>query len=125
MKCPGLRVLLIDDDRVQLKMVSDLLRRIGHTCVAVADGRAGLRCLVGHPEIDVVLCDVIMPDMDGYQVLRCIRETHGSGVPVALMSATESQQSMQVETKFAANQYISKPVGLNDLRMLHALVKNE
>ncbi|HEX4474627.1 MAG TPA: PAS domain S-box protein [Polyangiaceae bacterium] len=93
-------ILVVDDDTVTREAIVDLLVGASLKAVAVPDGPAALEWLEGELP-SLVLLDVTMPKMDGYEVLRRIRETpHLSSVPVVVMTALDSDG--QVERAFAA-----------------------
>jgi len=93
-------ILVVDDDTVTREAIVDLLVGASLKAVAVPDGPSALEWLEGELP-SLVLLDVTMPKMDGYEVLRRIRETpHLSSVPVVVMTALDSDG--QVERAFAA-----------------------
>ncbi len=81
----GLRVLVADDDAGILLTLRELLEADGCTVFTASDGAEALRLLGEHP-VDVLLTDVVMPNMDGYELFRRVRERH-PGVAVLLMTA--------------------------------------
>uniref|UniRef100_A0A453GKA9 Response regulatory domain-containing protein n=1 Tax=Aegilops tauschii subsp. strangulata TaxID=200361 RepID=A0A453GKA9_AEGTS len=70
----GLRILVVDDDRVCLKVLEALLRRCNYQPTPVRDAKTALRMLMaGKQQFDLVITDVRMPDMDGFKLLELIR----------------------------------------------------
>ena len=89
------RILLIDDNAANLELMSYLLTAFGHVALEVADGRAGLRFAL-ETAYDLVITDVLMPHLDGYEVVRRLRAdparrtTKVLAVTALAMSATAS-----------------------------------
>ena len=82
------RILVIDDDNMTLQFVGTLLRSAGYEVQAAADGPAGLACALGAPPA-IVLLDVVMPTMDGYEVCRRLRnDPKTQNVPVIMLTAS-------------------------------------
>ena len=81
----GRRILVVDDDPGVRESCAEILRNEGVEVVQAGDGREALRCLEAEP-FDLVLSDVVMPDMDGYELYVTTRERF-PGTPVALMTA--------------------------------------
>ena len=106
------RVLVIDDDRSLVELLSDYLGRLGHEIHGANDGRSGLEALVA-VEPDLVLLDVTMPGLDGWQVLARIRAQ--STVPVVMLTARGDE--MEVLRGFAggADDYVTKPFSFAQL----------
>ena len=75
-------ILLADDEARIRRLVTDFLKRDGHTIVEAADGAEALRLLESHPEIELAILDVMMPGADGFTVLQGIR----TGAPAACRS---------------------------------------
>jgi PAS domain S-box-containing protein len=80
----GVRVLVVDDDLGICQSVKEILEAAGCEVVTAHDGAAGLRCVESTP-LDVVLSDVVMPEMDGYELYTTIRKTHPN-LPVLMMT---------------------------------------
>jgi two-component system chemotaxis response regulator CheY len=80
-------VLIVDDETVILEMLRDLLEDAGYRVVTARDGRDGLAAMAAAP-VDVVLCDVMMPVMDGVAFCRAVQADAAlASTPVLLMSA--------------------------------------
>jgi two-component system, cell cycle response regulator len=105
---PG-SVLVVDDDAVNRLLLSRALERDGHRVRAVADGLEALQALHDGP-FDCVLLDVLMPEMDGYQVLEHIRsDPRLRRTPVIMVSALEDIQSVVRCIELGAEDYLPKP----------------
>src|ERR687888_1276132 len=106
------RVLVIDDDADIRGLVAELLGRAGMTVEQAADGRAGLRALHQAPP-DVVVLDVSMPDLDGWQTLERIRDL--SDVPVLMLTARGAELERVRGLQAGADDYVVKPFGRQEL----------
>ena len=106
------RVLLIDDEADLRKVMGEILAGAGHETVLAANGAEGLDALRRDPP-DVVVCDVNMPGLDGYGVLKAIRaDPHLASLPfLFLTSETEVRAGM----RSGADDYLMKPVSADDL----------
>ena len=106
------RVLVIDDEEDIRLLVCELLRRAGYQVLDAADGRAGLRIL--HEAVpDLVVLDVSMPLLDGWQTLERIRDL--SDVPVIMLTARDGELEKVRGLKAGADDYVTKPFGRQEL----------
>ena len=102
-------VLVADDDMVNRLLLARGLERDGHRVRAVADGLEALEAL-RDGLFDCVLLDVLMPGMDGYQVLECIRsQPKFRHIPVIMISALEDVESVVRCIEMGADDYLPKP----------------
>jgi DNA-binding response OmpR family regulator len=106
------RVLVIDDDADIRGLVAELLGRAGLSVEQAEDGRAGLRALHETPP-DLVVLDVSMPDLDGWQTLERIRDV--SDVPVLMLTARGAELERVRGLKAGADDYVVKPFGSQEL----------
>src|SRR5438552_1780797 len=108
----GARVLVIDDDADIRALVGELLRRAGLTVEEAGDGRSGLRAFHQSPP-DLVVLDVSMPDLDGWQTLERIRDL--SDVPVLMLTARGAELERVRGLQAGADDYLVKPFGRQEL----------
>jgi two-component system response regulator FlrC len=102
------RVLLVDDLPELRRTVCRVLRASGYDVVEADGGLMALEAANAH-SVDVVLTDVMMPDLDGIELLRRLRERHPS-LPVVLMSAAPSEDTASQARAWGAFDYLTKPV---------------
>jgi DNA-binding response OmpR family regulator len=108
----GTRILVVDDDADIRGLVRALLERAGHEVTDAPDGRAGLRELyAGSP--DLVILDVAMPGLDGWETLERIREV--SDVPILMLTARDAELERVRGLKGGADDYVVKPFGRQEL----------
>jgi len=106
-------ILVIDDQRDVVTALEHALTEEGYDVLAARDGEAGLaRALEAAP--DVVLLDVKMPGMDGYQVCRALRD-RGFGAPILMLTAKDSEDQKVRGLDAGADDYVTKPFGLKEL----------
>jgi DNA-binding response OmpR family regulator len=105
----GVKVLLIEDDETIAEPLAEGLRHYGLTVHRVATGAEGLKAPYG----DVVLLDLGLPDMDGIDVCRAIRET--SDVPVVILSARGEEADRVLGLELGADDYLAKPFSVREL----------
>src|SRR6266850_919720 len=88
-----LRVLLVEDDRSLRRYLEVVLRREGYEVTVAVDGLEAMRATLTSP-VDLVVTDAIMPNLNGYELVRFLRNTpHLSHLPIVLLSALEIRDS--------------------------------
>ena len=105
-------VLVVDDDADIRVLLKELLERQGYGVTEASNGKEALRALYSTPP-DVVLLDVSMPELDGWQTLERIRDL--SDVPVAMLTARAAELEKVRGLKAGADDYITKPFGRQEL----------
>ena len=103
------RILIVDDAPEQLQLLLGLLKDDYHV-MAAKNGRRALELLQEHPDISVVLLDVTMPEMDGYEVCRAIAASPQSSPSVIFVSANDSAEEIVRGFELGAADYLTKPV---------------
>jgi signal transduction histidine kinase/DNA-binding response OmpR family regulator/ligand-binding sensor domain-containing protein len=112
-----LRILLAEDNIVNQKLASRLLEKHGHNVVIAANGRQALQRLENE-EFDLVLMDVQMPEMDGFETTAMIRkmeEATGAHLPIVAMTAHAMQGDKERCLAAGMDGYLSKPLNVNEL----------
>ncbi len=104
------RLLVVDDDPINRRLLASYLERLGHEVVTAVDGARGWKQLRAGDPFDVVLLDVLMPAMDGYEVLALIRDDPTlRHLPVIMISAVEETDSIVRCIELGADDYLPKP----------------
>jgi DNA-binding response OmpR family regulator len=122
MTAAGGHILVVDDDRLNRMVLTRALGEQGYTTESAENGRQALALLreKHHPAFDVVLLDVLMPEMDGYQTLACIKaEGTLQHLPVIMISAVDDLESVIRCIKMGATDYLPKPF---NAALLHARI---
>ena len=101
-----MRILIVDDDAPNVKMISFLLREEGYDVVSVDNGPAALE-LVDRERPDLIILDVMMPHMDGFEVCRRIRQR--LDVPIIFLSAKGETADKVTGLQLGADDYLAKP----------------
>jgi CheY-like chemotaxis protein len=110
------RVLVVDDEPALCRMVPQMLELEGFIAEGVLDGVTALARLGEEPAPDVVLLDIMMPDMDGFTVLRHIKENPAlAHIPVGLVSAKKDPLASRRAAAGGAVGLINKPFDIRDL----------
>src|SRR5436309_2252362 len=106
------RILLVDDEPLQLRTLETMVQSFGYEALAATGGDAALKLLLSTdaPRVDALLLDLVMPDLDGLGVLARLRES-GSTVPVIVQSAPGDRASIGSAMRIGAVDFVVKPVG--------------
>jgi CheY-like chemotaxis protein len=112
----GRRMVVIDDDIRNIFSLASALEEYGIELSYAESGRAGLEVLDTQHEVDVVLVDIMMPDMDGYETIREIRSrSHMADLPIVAVTAKAMKGDRQKCIQAGASDYVSKPVDIDHL----------
>ena len=104
------KLLVVDDNRVNRLLLGRALEQLGHTVTFAENGREGLEAL-RRQRVDLILLDIEMPEMDGYQVLAALAaDPHLRDIPVVMMSSVEEVDSVARCIEMGAEDYLFKPV---------------
>jgi len=109
------RILIVDDDPHAIEILTRMLGREGFTCLSAADGVAALR-MVQQQAVDVILLDVMMPEMDGLQVCERLRQDDNlRQIPVILLTAKDDMETRSRGMALGVSEYLTKPVSKREL----------
>jgi CheY-like chemotaxis protein len=114
----GVKILIIDDAAFQRAQLSRLLREAGHEVIEAANGQEGFERLTETPE--VIVCDLLMPGIDGFGFLEGLR-LRRSSVPVVIASANIQRTARIRCTELGARRFVPKPYGAD--RILRAIAE--
>ena len=103
----NMKVLIVDDEARMRKLLHDFLVRAEYEVIEAGDGEEALDQFELHPDLSLILLDVMMPKMDGWEVCRKIRET--SKVPIIMLTARTEERDELQGFSLGVDEYISKP----------------
>jgi len=107
------RILVVDDDYTALRVISYALKQEGYEVLTAAHGQAALRMA---PETDLVILDIMMPDIDGYKICRRLRTSPDTRqLPVIILSAKAQVSDKLMGFEVGADDYVIKPVDPSEL----------
>jgi diguanylate cyclase (GGDEF)-like protein len=106
----AMKVLVVDDARSNRLLVSRFIEAMGHTTIEASDGKEAVAAFI-REKPDLVLMDVMMPGMDGFEATRRIRAIEGQEwVPVIFLSAQEDERDIATGIEAGGDDYLAKPV---------------
>jgi CheY-like chemotaxis protein len=113
------KILLVDDDVRNVFALSTVLQERGMEIIKAGNGKIALEMLETHKDIDLVLMDIMMPEMDGYEAMRQIRSQGKlKSLPVIALTAKAMKDDKQKCINAGANDYITKPIDVDRLLSL-------
>lgn len=107
------KLLIAEDDRELSQMFCRVLTKNGYAVTAVADGREALLALE-RDYFDLVISDIMMPVMDGYELVRALRES-GNQLPVLMITAKDAFDDMRQGYLLGVDDYMVKPVNVSEM----------
>ena len=108
-------ILIIEDDKHISKLVNYNLEKAGYECFVVSDGEEGLKILGKH-SIDLIILDIMLPKMDGFEVCRLIKQNPRlKDIPVIMLTAKGEEVDIIVCLELGADDYVVKPFSTREL----------
>ncbi len=112
----GRKVLVVDDDVRNIFALSSVLERRGMTVLTADTGKRAIATLDSTPDVAIVLMDIMMPDMDGYETMRVIRQNPSfSRLPIVALTAKAMKGDREKTLEAGASEYLAKPVNTEQL----------
>jgi len=108
-----LKILIAEDDIELRQLFQHVLMRNGYMVKGVSDGKEALEAL-GQDYFDIIISDIMMPNMDGYEFVRELRDAK-IDIPVLMITAKDSFQDMQTGFGAGTDDYMIKPVNVNEM----------
>ena len=113
----NLTILVVDDVETNRMVASIILKKMGHTPLTAEGGKEAIGMLGNRDDIDLVLMDLQMPELDGYETTRLLRES-GFSKPIIALSANAQEEVDEACLKAGMNGYASKPIDINGLQQV-------
>ena len=107
------KILIVEDDRELQQLFSHVLMRNGYSVTGVSNGQESLDAMV-QSYYDLIISDVMMPVMDGFQMVKKLRES-GNATPVLMITAKDSFDDMRQGFLSGTDDYMVKPVNVNEM----------
>jgi CheY-like chemotaxis protein len=115
----GKKVLIVDDDVRNVFALTSVLEANGMEVIFAENGRDGIDCLRSNPDVDLVLMDIMMPEMDGYQTMEAVRAIpEFKQLPIISLTAKAMKGDREKSIAAGASDYITKPVDTDQLLSL-------
>ena len=113
---PEINILLVDDDVRNVYAISSILEMYGMNVSFAENGIEGIELLQQQPDTDLILMDIMMPEMDGYEAIKKIREkTQFSCLPIIALTAKAMKEDREKCMEVGASDYIVKPINPDQL----------
>jgi DNA-binding response OmpR family regulator len=107
-------ILIIDDSNTALVLMEYALSEAGYHAMIASGVKEATRLIVKHKP-DLILLDLSMPEISGYDFLKKKGELHIGEVPIIIVSAYDSAESIELTRKLGANDFVAKPIRLDSL----------
>ena len=106
-------ILVIEDNKNMRKLICATLKQHGYSTFEASDGEVGLDVL-DTTHIDLIICDIMMPNMDGYEFTKTLREGHCE-IPIIMVTAKEQLEDKKKGFSMGADDYMVKPIDFEEL----------
>jgi len=106
-------ILVIEDNKNMRKLICATLKQNGYSTYEASDGEVGLDVL-DTTHIDLIICDIMMPNMDGYEFIETLREGHCE-IPIIIVTAKEQLEDKKKGFSMGADDYMVKPIDFEEL----------
>lgn len=110
-------ILIVDDNRVSLKIIELNLRKHRYKTITTKSGKEAFEILLSNREIRLVIADIMMPEMDGLELLERMKKNHElESIPVIICTALKDIETVQKAIRLGCRHYITKPVNPGQLQ---------
>ena len=107
------KILIAEDDRELRQLFSRVLVKNGYSVVGVSNGAEAL-CEIENQFFDIIISDIMMPRVDGYELVRALRDS-GNNTPVLMITAKDAFDDMQAGFSSGSDDYMVKPINVNEM----------
>ncbi|MFJ7669427.1 ATP-binding protein [Lysinibacillus sp. NPDC097195] len=113
----GKKILIADDDHINLKVLIDILAKENYSVIAVDDSRQVFEQLQLHPDVDLLILDIMMPNLSGYEVCQQIRNNYAAAeLPILMLTAAIRPEDLLAAFQSGANDFLHKPLDTAELQ---------
>ena len=116
------KILVVDDDPVQLKLLQETLKTKGYEASTTADASDGLQFAMKSAP-DLIILDVMMPIINGYNFCKLLKDNK-KDIPVVLLTSRDEQDDIKIGLQMGADAYLTKPVNTNELFRTIQVIEN-
>lgn len=110
------RILIVDDEPVNIKVLKNFLEYEKYTVISADNGKEAINIVSNDKELDLVILDMMLPDMLGYEICNLLREKYSLlDLPILIMTADNRTESLVVSFECGANDYLRKPFERSEL----------
>jgi DNA-binding response OmpR family regulator len=122
-----MKILVVDDDAILLEAISFNLKEDGYDVITANDGFKALDIIQRQEHLDLIISDIMMPNMSGLSLLSLLKKFYFDKVPVILISSLDKGDVVLSAMKLGAHDFIVKPFNIDELslRVKKLAVKNE
>ena len=108
------KIVIIDDSNFQRKIITKFVKAQGHETYEGENGRVGLELIAAHKP-DTILCDLVMPEVDGFEVLRKLQE-QGTTIPIVILTADIQAPVREQCLQLGATKFLNKPFNKEQMK---------
>ena len=119
-----MKILIVDDDRLMLEVVSHYLAAEGYDTLVAEDGFQALD-IIQKEKIDLIISDIMMPNISGLALLNLLKEFYFNNIPIILISSLNKKDFVQRSLGLGAIDFITKPIDFKNLSLLVKKYVNE
>lgn len=104
------RILVVDDDELQIKLLKELLSKNGYTVETTTEAAVGLQSAI-NGSVDLIILDVMMPIINGYNFCKLLKsQEHKKHIPVIMLTSRDKKEDEEFGKEAGANAYLTKPL---------------
>jgi two-component system response regulator VicR len=109
-----MKILIVEDDELELKVIKHKLEAEGYTIITANDGMMAFEIIKDH-DVDLIISDIMMPNMTGLEMLSLLKRFYYSKVPVIFISSLDQENIIIKSLGLGVEDYIVKPINFHEL----------
>ena len=111
-----MKILIVDDDKLQLEAISFVLKRDGYETVVAHNGYEALE-VINKTKVDLIISDIMMPNISGLGLLSLLKQFYFNKIPVIVISSLDKAEIILQSISFGAIDFVRKPIDFRELSM--------